>query len=226
MSSTGSQDVIGYRYYNQGDKRVQTAWFSWRLRRPIKYHYIIDDDYYVVHDDSTLTRMSLKTATSTPTILGDEDEFDIHLDHFTTVDTGSMTYNTTTRKTTFALPAAFNTSGSVGAIVTNNSDDKGRYQIVEGMEQSFESLVGEYSEIDVNDSINAEFIDLNTADLEGATVYDLESGTTFLNSLAGSSTEYDSGGQTVSLTGDWTNNPITIGYLFEMSVEPSNHLCN
>lgn len=219
MSSTGSQDVIGYRYYNQGEKRVQTAWFSWRLRRPIKYHYIIDDDYYVVHDDSTLTRMSLKTATSTPTILDDEDEFDIHLDHFTTVATGSMTYNTTTRKTTFALPAAFNTSGSVAAIVTNNSDDKGRYQIVEGMEQSFESLVGEYSEIDVNDSINAEFIDLNTADLEGATVYDLESGTTYLNSLAGSSTEYDSGGQTVSLTGDWTNNPITIGYLFEMSVE-------
>ena len=219
MSSTGSQDVIGYRYYNQGDKRVQTAWFSWRLRRPIKYHYIIDDDYYVIHDDSTLTRMSLKTATSTPTILDGEDEFDIHLDHFTTVSKGSMTYNTTTRKTTFALPAAFNTSGSIAAIVTNNSYDKGRYQIVEGMEQSFESLVGEYSEIDVNDSINAEFIDLNTADLEGATVYDLESGTTFINSLAGSSTEYDSGGQTVSLTGDWTNNPITIGYLFEMSVE-------
>jgi Rieske Fe-S protein len=219
MSSSGSQDVIGYRYYNQGDKRVQTAWFSWRLRRPIKYHYIIDDDYFVIHDDSTLTRMSLKTATSTPTILDNEDEFDIHLDHFTTVATGSMTYNTTTRKTTFDLPAAFNTSGSVAAIVTNNSDDKGRYQIVEGMEQSFESLVGEYSEIDVNDSINAEFIDLNTADLEGSTVYDLESGTTHLNSLAGSSTEYDSGGQTVSLTGDWTNNPITIGYLFEMSVE-------
>ena len=219
MSTTGSQDVIGYRYYNQGNKRVQTAWFIWRLRRPIKYHYIIDDDYYVIHDDSTLTRMSLKTATTTPTIQDNEDEFDIHLDHFTTIVPETMTYNPITRKTVFALPAAFNTSGSVAAIVTNNSDDKGRYQIVEGMEQSFESLVGEYSEIDVNDDINAELIDLNTTDLEGATVYDLESGTTYLNLLAGSSTEYDSGGQTVSLTGDWTNNPITVGYLFEMSVE-------
>ena len=214
MTQAGSQEVIGYKYYNSGEKRLQAAWFKWRLRRPIKYHFIIDDDYYVVHDDSTFTRMSLKTSSTTPTI----DEYNVHLDHFTTVPAASLTFNAATRKTTFALPAAFNTSGSVAAIVTNDSDDKGRYQIVEGMEQAFESVVGEYSTIDINDSINAEFIDLNTADLEGSTVYDLEEGTTTLLD-GGTSTEYDSGGQTVSLTGDWSNEPIVIGYLYEMSVE-------
>ncbi len=219
MAKSGSQNVVGYKYFVAGNKQLQVAWFKWRFRRAVKYHFIIDDDYYIVYDDSTLTKLSLKETSNTPTIIDGALEYNIHLDHFTEVAEADMTYNSTTRKTTFALPAAFNTSGSIAAIVTNESDDKGRYQIIEGTEQSFESLVGEYLLIDVNDSINAEFIDLNTADLEGATVYDLEAGTTTLNSLAGSSTEYDSGGQTVSLTGDWTDNPITIGYLFEMSVE-------
>lgn len=219
MTKSGSQNVIGYKYFVAGNKQLQVAWFRWRFRRAVKFHFIVDDDYYIVYDDSTLTKLSLKETSNTPTINDGALEYNIHLDHLTEIDAGAMSYNSTTRKTTFALPAAFNSSGSVAAIVTNDSDDKGRYQIVEGMEQSFETLVGEHLLIDVNDSINAEFIDLNTADLEGATVYDLESGTTTLNSLAGSSTEYDSGGQTVSLTGDWTNNPITIGYLFEMSVE-------
>jgi len=219
LAEAGTQNVIGFRYFGQVQERLQGAWFKWRLRRPIMSHFVVDDDYYVVHDDSTLTRMPLQTSASTPSIFTDEDEYDIHLDHFVSVPAASLTYSAVTRKTTFTLPAAFNTSGSIGAIVTNNSDDKGRYQIVEGTEQAFESLVGETSVIDVNDSINAEFIDLNTADLEGATVYDLEAGTTSINALAGASTEYDSGGQTVSLTGDWTAQPITVGYLYEMSVE-------
>jgi hypothetical protein len=219
IAESGSQDVIGFRYFGQVQARLQNAWFKWRLRRPIIHHFVIDDDYYVVHDDNTLTRLPLLTSSSTPSIVNNEEEFNVHLDHFVTVPAASLTYNASTKKTTFSLPAAFNTSGSIGAVVTNNSDDRGRYQIVEGTEQAFEALVGETSIIDINDSINAEFIDLNTADLEGATVYDLEAGTTEINSLAGTSTEYDSGGQTVSLSGDWTAQPITVGYLYEMSVE-------
>ena len=219
LAEAGTQNVVGFRYFGQVQERLQGAWFKWRLRRPIKYHFVVDDDYYVVHDDNTFTRTPLQSSANTPSVFDGPDEFDIHLDHFVTVPAASLTYNSTTRKTTFALPTAFNTSGSIGAIVTNNSEDKGRYQIVEGTEQAFEALVGETSVIDVNDSIEAEFIDLNTADLEGATVYDLESGTTIVNPQAGASTEYDSGGQTVSLTGDWTAQPITVGYLYEMSVE-------
>ena len=219
LAQAGTQNVVGFRYFGQVQERLQGAWFKWRLRRPITHHFVIDDDYYVVHDDSTLTRTPLLTSVDTPSIFNNEDEFDIHLDHFVTVPAASLTYDSETHKTMFTLPTAFNTSGSIGAIVTNNSEDKGRYQIVEGTEQAFEALVGETSVIDVNDSINAEFIDLNTADLEGATVYDLESGTTIVNSQAGASTEYDSGGQMVSLTGDWTDQPITVGYLYEMSVE-------
>jgi len=219
LAESGTQNVIGFRYFGQVQERLQGAWFKWRFRRPIINHFVVDDDYYVIYDDYTLTRMPLQTSASTPSIYNDHEEFDVHLDHFVTVAASSLTYDAATKKTTFALPAAFNSSGSIGAIVTNDSDDKGRYQIVENTEQAFESLVGEFLLIDVNDDINAEFIDLNTADLEGATVYDLEAGTTTLDPSAGTSTEFDSGGQTVSLTGDWTAQPITVGYLYEMSVE-------
>ena len=219
LAESGTQNVVGFRYFGQVQERLQGAWFKWRFRRSIINHFVVDDDYYVIFDDNTLTRMPLQTSASTPSINNNHEEFDIHLDHFVTVPAASLTYDAATKKTTFALPAAFNSSGSIGAIVTNDSNDKGRYQIVEDTEQAFESLVGEFLLIDVNDDINAEFIDLNTADLEGATVYDLEAGTTTLDSSAGASTEFDSGGQTVSLTGDWTAEPITVGYLYEMSVE-------
>lgn len=216
MAKSGTKEVIGYKYYNSGEKRLQAAWFKWRLKENIVHHFIVDDDYYVVDDDYVLTRIPLKSDTDTPTV----DDYNIYLDYHTTIPTSNLTYNPTTRKTTFGIPWALMSSNRLVAIDNSEGLDQGRFQYVEGLEQSFEAVVGETSVIDINDDINAEFIDLETDDLAGSTTYDLEDGTRRLSKTASPSTTYDSSGyQYGSLSGDWTANPITIGYLYEMSVE-------
>ena len=42
------REVWGYKYYDNGNKRVQSAWFRWVFDWPIAYHVCMDDNYYVV----------------------------------------------------------------------------------------------------------------------------------------------------------------------------------
>ena len=42
------REVWGYRYFDNGQRRVQSAWFRWTFDFPICYHTILDDNYYVV----------------------------------------------------------------------------------------------------------------------------------------------------------------------------------
>lgn len=49
------REVWGYRYYDNGQKRVQSAWFRWTFDLPIAYHVCIDDNYYVVLFDDSKT---------------------------------------------------------------------------------------------------------------------------------------------------------------------------
>ena len=40
--------VWGYRYYQDGNERKQSAWFKWDLPGTVLYHSIMADVYYVV----------------------------------------------------------------------------------------------------------------------------------------------------------------------------------
>ena len=43
-----TDNVHGYRYYNVGSKRVQSAWFTWDLPFNIEYAFVLDDELFVV----------------------------------------------------------------------------------------------------------------------------------------------------------------------------------
>ena len=53
------REVWGYRYFDNGQKRVQSAWFRWTFDFPICYHTILDDNYYVVlyNEDEHLVQL-------------------------------------------------------------------------------------------------------------------------------------------------------------------------
>ena len=38
FGKTSSRDVLGFRYFNVGDKRQQQAWFKWRFNKGLRYH--------------------------------------------------------------------------------------------------------------------------------------------------------------------------------------------
>jgi len=119
FGKTNSDIVNGYKYFNTGERRAQQAWFKWKLNNPIKYHFIIDDDYYVLDTDNFLQRISLMQKDTDPslneTVGSDTSNYLIHLDNWTTVTNG--TYNATTKITTFA-----NQSDWIDQVTTPNGD--------------------------------------------------------------------------------------------------------
>ena len=46
IGKTDSDEVIGFRYVNVGDKRQQSSWFKWKFNNPLLYHFVINDEYY------------------------------------------------------------------------------------------------------------------------------------------------------------------------------------
>ena len=119
FGKTNSDIIYGYKYLVSGEKREQTAWFKIKLNNPIKYHFIIDDDYYILDTDNFLQRISLMQKDTDPsideTVGSDTSNYLIHLDNWTTVTNG--TYDANTKITTFA-----NQSDWIDQVTTPNGD--------------------------------------------------------------------------------------------------------
>ena len=92
--------VYGYKYLAIGDRKQQQAWFKWKLNNPLKYHFIVNDDYYFVDTDNFLQSIKLVQSDDEPSINQDDVNYLIHLDNHTDISGGS--YNATTNLTTFS----------------------------------------------------------------------------------------------------------------------------
>ena len=104
FGKTNSDIIYGFKYFAYGEERKQQAWFKWKLNKPIKYHFIIDDEYYLLDTDNFLQKINLMQQDTDPsideTVGSDTSNYLIHLDNWTTVGNGS--YSPTTKLTTFA----------------------------------------------------------------------------------------------------------------------------
>jgi len=95
----GSDTVQGFRYLNVADKRQQSAWFQWKFNNPLRYHFIVNDEYYFLDSDNFLQSLRLVQTESDPAIVQDNVDFLLHVDNHTTLGSGS--FNSTTNITTF-----------------------------------------------------------------------------------------------------------------------------
>ena len=129
----GENTIYGYKYFDSGQKRLQSAWFKWTLRNAIKYHAIINDSYYVVDSGNSLLRFDLKTDDTTGVI----GKYPIHLDNYKTISASEFTYvdeldddGKRTNKTIFGSQPGFSTGGTLVAYDTTSSDENyGRYAV-------------------------------------------------------------------------------------------------
>ena len=85
FGKTGSNDVIGFRYWNTSEGRSQAAWFKWQFKNNAKYHFCIDDAYYYLDSDNFLQKVNLIQATEDPSIDQDSINYLLHLDNHTTI---------------------------------------------------------------------------------------------------------------------------------------------
>ena len=131
LGKTNSDEVVGYRYLNQGENRIQSAWFKWKHNNPIKWHFIIDDEYYFLDTDNFLQKINLVQADADPSIDENDVNYLIHLDNWTTVGNGS--YSASTNLTTFAnqsdwIDQVTSPNGSLVLIdIDSNATRVGRY---------------------------------------------------------------------------------------------------
>ncbi len=138
FSTTNSDTIYGFKYLNQGEKRLQSSWFKWKVNNPIKYHFIINDQYFFLDTDNFLQSINLIQTDSDPSIDQDSINYLIHLDNYTTISGG--VYNATTKLTTFTHGSGgcvFNWQSSVtspnGSLVIVDTDTNaarvGRYAV-------------------------------------------------------------------------------------------------
>ncbi len=105
FGKTTSRDVLGFRYFNIGDKRQQQAWFKWTFNNGLRYHFIVNDDYYFLDQDGFLQTLSLVEDDDDVSITQDSVDYLIHLDNYTTLAAG--TYDSATNLTTFTNKATW-----------------------------------------------------------------------------------------------------------------------
>jgi hypothetical protein len=130
IGKTDSDTVLGYKYLQVGDKVQQQAWFRWKFNNPLKYHFIINDEYYFLDTDNFLQCLKLIQSDTDPNFDQDDVNYLIHLDNHTTISGGS--YSSTTNLTTFSsvtwLPNVTTPNYDLALIDVNSSATRiGRY---------------------------------------------------------------------------------------------------
>ena len=112
-------NVIGYKYINVGNERLQSSWFKWKLINPLRYHFIVGDSYFFLDDQDYLQEMNLVQASDDPSITQNDVNYLLHLDNWVALSGGS--YSSTTRKTTFSNVSWAGYSTSNGDLALTSS---------------------------------------------------------------------------------------------------------
>ena len=141
-----TNEVFGFKYFNAGEKRLQGAWFRWTFPKAILHHYVIDNKYYVIDVDGTMSFLVLnESLIHTPSITNSSnDEFIVNLDNHETLAANTLSYSASTNKTSFTIPSRF-TAGKTAALVTESTNDRGRYELVSGSPGSTGTVTGNWT---------------------------------------------------------------------------------
>ena len=126
---TATNEVWGYKFYEAGDQRAQSAWFRWTLPNNVVFHCMMDDQYFVVLNTGstyTLEKFDIKLSTATPMIGVPPDENRVHLDTKKTIASADLTYDTVNDVTTFTLGAGFYSTRTLTAYCITPSDAAGK----------------------------------------------------------------------------------------------------
>jgi hypothetical protein len=131
-----SNGLVGYRYANQGDQRVQSAWFKFTfdsahdpayadIAVPVWVGFNESDLYVVMHRtrNSTTAYMTIekiRMGSGLNDTASTGKDWVMHLDQRTLVPSGSKSYSSVTGRTTITLPKPM--SNSAGKIRVVNAE--------------------------------------------------------------------------------------------------------
>jgi len=115
-----TNEVWGFRYYTVGEERKQQAWFRWTLPGQVLFHCLMRDTYFVVcrvNGQNKILAFDVKETTQTALL---DDKYRIHMDHRITIAKADVTYDSTTRTSSFNV-TGFNEGPQL--IIAYNTED-------------------------------------------------------------------------------------------------------
>ena len=182
FGKTASNDIIGFRYLNIGDRRQQSSWFKWKIKNTLKYHFIVNDQYFFLDKDNFLQSVNLVQADADPAIDQDSVNYLIHLDNYTTISSG--VFDSVTNKTTFTNQSDWIddvTDGDSQLVLVDSNDDStrlGRYTECTVINNDDFTVPGNW---DYSEEWEVVYTSVNTSNEQitltsGSTDHDLETG--------------------------------------------------
>lgn len=144
----GTNTLYGYRYFNAGNERVQSAWFTWQTAFNIYHTFFIDDTLYLVTSDYSLLRIDLNDNSSSNNrseltgddYFGDSTTYELYLDSWKEITIGS-TYNEATDLTAVSKSSA-SLAGSGDVVIV--TDPNGYYATLHSQDGSNFYFRGNY----------------------------------------------------------------------------------
>ena len=136
FAEKNKDEIYGYRYFASIEKRLQNAWFRWKVSGDVQHLAMLDDALYAVirnNGKDVLQKFSIKLEDSSnyltddlgTTSVEDDIEYRIHLDNATTVAHSDLTYESNGNYTRFNLPTGFNnTDGQLAVVYNPTGSDK------------------------------------------------------------------------------------------------------
>ena len=100
LGKRDSKEVFGYKYFGTVERQLQSAWFRWEHTRPIKYHCVTDDTYFLVDDQFFLQKIDL-IRDDALTFAENDSTYLVHLDNYSPVTGGA--YDSATNTTVFSI---------------------------------------------------------------------------------------------------------------------------
>lgn len=120
-SGSNSSTIFGHRYYNSGDKRLQSAWFKWSFPFAIEYYFVLDDELVIVeYANKALHKVPLRRADADRQVpgqdyYGDATTYNVHLDSSSRLTAGSYDPATNLTTVTWTGKAGSGTAAAVNA---------------------------------------------------------------------------------------------------------------
>ena len=133
-------DLWCYRYFNQGNERLQSAWFRWKIIGDLQFHVIMGDKYYAVTQEAdkdgteriSLLEMDLAERFTTTDVTNQQFDYRIHMDYLKKYENADLTLGAgaDAGKTTFSV-ANYPLFTNNETLYAYTLDDGGRYMEVE-----------------------------------------------------------------------------------------------
>ena len=120
-------EVWIYKYFFDGQRLLQAAWFNWTIPGTLVYHWKTEDVYYSIIRDPKNDKLFLTShdQRSQLTTGGTPDlPYYIYLDEWVTIEPADMTY--ANKQTTFTIPFTPNTDRTMYAYSLGNDPTRGR----------------------------------------------------------------------------------------------------